>query len=415
MTSIRTDVAIAGGGLAGMSLALDLARAGRRVALMERRAGLGGAVHTMPGGVDNSVHLMLAACSRCLARLEELGSRHLLVELDPWAVVQDGHRRLRLPMGAPLRVMPAAARSLGIGRTLGLLGNLALLMGHQARPGERAAQVLARSGVRAGGGAERFWREWALSIFNAPTELVDGALFLRTMRLLFANPRLQRPFAAAHTLEELWIGPFRRRLDEQGVRLLTGCPLRAVVRDAHRVLAFVGPGHRVEADHFVWAGPPDGLRTVDGLADVAPAMPPRSEGRHIVNFRLAARGRFASGGLMGWFGRPFQWIFPGPGGEVVLVGSGWTDEDLAHRARMEQLVPELLASHGFDSLGGGRWVVQRHATPMPTPAFEAARPGPRSSLVNVWWSGAWLDTGLPQSMESALAGAELTFRILQDK
>jgi hypothetical protein len=36
-------------------------------------------------------------------------------------------------------------------------------------------------------------------------------------------------------------------------------------------------------------------------------------------------------------------------------------------------------------------------------------------LVNVWWSGAWLDTGLPQSMESALAGAELTFRILQDK
>ena len=413
MTTLKPQVAIAGAGLAGMSLALDLARAGHPVVLLERRRRAGGAVQTLDDArADNSVHLFLSAFTRCLSRLEWLGSRQELRELEPSCRVAWQDKLLVLPLGAS---RPRALLDLArLGRPgWKLVAGLWRLLECQVGEGECAAVLSTRAGLRPGSLVETFWREWALSVFNAPLDELDAVLALRTLRSVLEDPRHHRPLVAAQSLEALWILPFERALERAGARLLTGCALRAVERRGGRVTAFLADGLRIEARHFIWAGSPDGMKELDGLSDLTPPLPARRLGRHIVNLLLPVEGDLDTGGLRGWFGAPFQWVFPAGPGRAALVGSGWTDQDLERREGALAQVPELLERHGVRLAGPPRWIVQRHATHLQTPAFEAARPGPGTQAENLSLCGAWLRTGLPLSMESALAGAEMTLGNLQ--
>ncbi|MFA7330259.1 MAG: FAD-dependent oxidoreductase [Candidatus Delongbacteria bacterium] len=420
MTTLRADVAIAGAGLAGLGLALDLAQRGRRVILLERRRQPGGAVFSLPGadGADNSIHLFLAAFTRCRARLAQLGSRPLRELDDTCHVALDGHR-FRLPLGAGR--LPTLAGLVRLRHPLGsgleLATGLARLGISRPRPGETAGAWLERRGLPRRRLAGLFWREWGLSVFNAPLELVDAGLFRRTLLSLFRDPRSHRPLLADCPLVDLWVKPFEQALERAGVRLLTGTALHGVARDAGGIRALLAEGLRVEAPQVVWAGPPEGLAQVEGLADCRPALPPRREGRHIVNLRLPCVPGLRLDRLTGWFGQPFQWVFAGGDGWLTLVGSGWTDADLAQRAELLPRLPGWLAAHGLTAGGPPRWIVQRHATALQSPDFEAARPPARpldqAAPGNLYFCGAWLDTGLPLSMESALASAELTLQALQ--
>ena len=418
MSRLRVDTAVAGGGLAGMAVALDLARRGRRVALLERRSRLGGSTHSLPaGGHDNSVHLFLAAFTRCLARLRDLGVRNQLRELDAHCHVSLDGRRLSLPVGAgrlsSLLRLARVRHPLGSGWQVP--ASLQRLERIPPRTGETALAWLRRAHLPRtddGGLARLFWREWALSVFNTPLEELDAGLFRRTQRTLFLEPGAHRPLAAACGLGELWVEPFRRALEVVGVHILEGQTLRAVDRRERRLTAFRTDQAVVEAGQFVWAGPPRALGRVEGLEDLVPAFPPPGRARHIVNLVLPCPAGFRLKALTGWFRWDLQWAFARGDGRLVLVGSGWTDAQLAERTALEAQLPGRLAQAGLPLDGPPRWIVQRHATDLQDPAFELARPQARTTLENLYLCGAWLATGLPLSMESALAGAERTLQAM---
>jgi uncharacterized protein with NAD-binding domain and iron-sulfur cluster len=75
-------VVVVGGGLAGLSAALELADAGHEVRLLEARPTLGGKVQTLPEREgdpdpppDNGQHIALGCFSDYLKFLERIGSR----------------------------------------------------------------------------------------------------------------------------------------------------------------------------------------------------------------------------------------------------------------------------------------------------------------------------------------------------
>ena len=116
--SAHRRVAVIGGGLAGITAALDCAAAGAEVTLLEVRRRLGGAAYSFErdGMVfDNGQHVFLRCCSAYRAFLARVGSEHhthLQSRLDI-PVLSPGAKPLRLRRGrlpAPLHLAGALAR-----------------------------------------------------------------------------------------------------------------------------------------------------------------------------------------------------------------------------------------------------------------------------------------------------------------
>jgi hydroxysqualene dehydroxylase len=90
------EIAVVGGGLAGVTAALACTDAGARVRLFEARAWLGGATFSTEKrglSIDNGQHVFMRCCTAYRGLLARLGVEHL-VELQP---------RLAVPVLAPGR------------------------------------------------------------------------------------------------------------------------------------------------------------------------------------------------------------------------------------------------------------------------------------------------------------------------
>ena len=123
--------AVVGGGLAGLSAALELVDAGHEVTLYEARPTLGGAVQTLPEREgdpspppDNGQHLALGCFTEYLAFLQRIG---------------EGGSYLRRPL-----VLPVYDER---GRRADVKPSLAALLSYGVQPGPRL--VLCRRSTRA--------------------------------------------------------------------------------------------------------------------------------------------------------------------------------------------------------------------------------------------------------------------------
>ncbi len=111
-------VVVVGGGLAGITAALDCAAAGARVTLLEVRRRLGGAAYSFEREgmrLDNGQHVFLRCCAAYRGLLARLGSeRHVSVQSRlEIPVLSPGAETIRLRRGSlppPLHLAGALAR-----------------------------------------------------------------------------------------------------------------------------------------------------------------------------------------------------------------------------------------------------------------------------------------------------------------
>ena len=112
----KLNVAIIGGGLAGLAAACALADAGFRVTLFERRPYVGGRASSYehPGTgevVDNCQHVLLGCCTNLIHFYEQLGVRDKIQWFNDLTFIEPGGRASTL---AP-SFLPARSCSLGSG------------------------------------------------------------------------------------------------------------------------------------------------------------------------------------------------------------------------------------------------------------------------------------------------------------
>src|SRR3972149_6480072 len=109
------DAIIIGGGLAGLSAAVDLASKGRHILLLEQNPHLGGGTYSFVDKrtgdpVDNGQHLMMGCYHATLRYLRMIGSDHLAA-LQPNLHIEFLHPQNRFaslrcpPLPAPLHVL----------------------------------------------------------------------------------------------------------------------------------------------------------------------------------------------------------------------------------------------------------------------------------------------------------------------
>jgi squalene-associated FAD-dependent desaturase len=421
-------VAVLGGGLAGITAALDCARGGADVTLLESRPRLGGAAYSVERHglhVDNGQHVFLRCCTAYRDLLKRLGALDG-VTLQP---------RLEIPVLAPGRPtvwlrrssLPAPAH---VARSLMRYGLLtipervsvarAMAALRHVDPDDPAADAR-RFGDwlhEHGQGTAAIERLWGL-IARPTLNLVPEEASLAQAAYVFKTALLESAPAgdvgwACVPLSELHDVAARRALVRAGVDVNLRRRAEAITRDHDgRFEIEVSAGPTVHADRVVVAVQHDRVARLVPRDAELPAGLDHLGASPIVNLHIVYDRRVLEHPFVAGVDSPVQWVFDrthsaGLGaGQYLAVSlsaaepeSKMTVDEL--RERYVEALSELLPAARAARVE--RFFVTREhaATFRATPGVRALRPGPRTSVPGLVLAGSWTDTGWPATMEGAV-------------
>lgn len=425
---------VVGGGLAGVTAALELADAGMRVTLLEGRPRLGGLAFSFKRGeltVDNGQHVYLRCCTAYrwfLDRIDGAALAPLQDRLDV-PVLDVAHprgprlgrlRRSALPV--PLHLAGSLVRyphltpaeRAGVGRAA-----LALRRLDPADPaldGLDFATWLGRYG-QSPRAIEALWDLVGIATLNATAEQSSLGLAAMVFKtgLLSENGAADIGWARV-PLGELHDTLARKALDAAGVRTELRTRVTSVTRTEDGAAWRVATeGERLDADAVVLAVPqreahgllpPGALADPDKLLDIgtAPIL-----NVHVVYDRKVLRQPFFAA-----LGTPVQWVFDRTdssgltdGGQYLALSQSVAHDDIDEPVSVlrEKYLPELrrlLPAARGAKVRDFFVTRERTATFAPTPGVGRLRPGARTDTPGLYLAGAWTATGWPATMESAV-------------
>jgi squalene-associated FAD-dependent desaturase len=430
---VSRRVAIVGGGLAGITAALDCADAGARVTLLEVRPRLGGAAYSFDRDglrLDNGQHVFLRCCTDYLALLERLGARELTTlqpRLDIPVLAPGGAvgrlRRSGLP--APLHLAGALARYAHLSpadRARSVLAALALRRLDPEDPAldeQSFGAWLARHGQRPAA-IEALWELIARPTLNLTCDQASLAQAAQVFRTgLLTSAAAGDVGWARVPLSDIHDTPARRALAAAGVEVRLGWRAERIAR-GERAWAVEGASGRVDADAVVAAVPHDRLDAM--LPDGALARPVAALGTSpIVNLHVAYDRRVTDLAFAAAVRSPVQFVFDRTQssglehGQLLAISLSAADDDMERRPQelRDRYLPAL--AELFRAARGAsveRFVVTREhaATFRATPGAAALRPGPRTLLPGLALAGAYTATGWPATMEGAVRSGHAAAR-----
>jgi squalene-associated FAD-dependent desaturase len=442
-------VVVVGGGLAGITAALDCADAGGSVTLLEVRRRLGGAAYSFEREglhMDNGQHVFLRCCVAYRELLRRLGSeqRIRLQERLEIPVLKPGAatvtlRRSSLP--APLHLAGALARYRHLTPAQRLGAARAALALARLQPDARAAEEptfgewLARHGQNAAA-VSALWDLIALPTLNiraAQASLALSAFVFRTGLLSSAGAG-DIGFHEA-TLGETIGTPAERALEQAGVELRLGWRVERLARSAG-ALEVGGRGARasgededlpagagaareeldaVNADAVILAVPHTRAAVLlEPLLGEAAAPIARIESSPIVNLHLVYDRPVLEHPFAAGVGTPVQYVFDrtyaagAPAGtQYLAVSLSGAEREMqmsvpALRERYEPALRELLPRAREAKLETFLATREHAATFRASPGVGALRPSAQTGVPGLLLAGAWTDTGWPATLESAV-------------
>jgi squalene-associated FAD-dependent desaturase len=448
-------VVVLGGGVAGIAAALDCARAGARVSLLEVRPRLGGAAYSFERDglwLDNGQHVFLRCYAAYRALLARLGSERL-VEIQPRfqiPVLRPGGERVTLrrsSLPAPLHLAGALARyshltplqRLRAARASLALGRLDL---DAAAARERAEGTSFGQWLKEHGQDERalrmLWDLIALPALNVPAMRGSLSLGAFTIRegLLSRNDAGDigfhlRPFG------ETIAAPAERTLAAAGVDVRLATRVQAVRREGERPaagaagaklergrLVVAAGGEQLAADAVVCAIPharaADLLEPLLGAAETSRWR--RLGGSPIVNVHVVYDRKVCDLPFAAGVQTPVQYVFDRT--EAVGLGQGQCLAiSLSGAEREMQMDGGRLRAHYLEALAQlfprareaevrAVHVSREHAATFEaTPGVDALRPPTLTRVPGLVLAGAWTRTGWPATLEGAVRSGHAAARM----
>lgn len=402
-----TRATIAGAGLAGLSAAITLRRAGFAVSIAEAAAQAGGrcrSYHDPQIGrvIDNGNHLVLSG-NEAVARFRAtIGATvalagpahadfvfHDLRDGQSWTVrINDG----RVPWWITSR-----ARRVPQSGIVDYLPILRLMMARKGRVDERFTTI--------GPVWQRLLKPVLLAALNiAPGEgaaVLAGAVLRET---LTKGGLAMRPQIAEPSLAAAFIDPATTWLNAQGSAVALGKRLRAIDFDGDRVksLDWGDGAEPVMSNEAIVLAVPAWVATA-----LLPELRAPNDFRAIVNAHFDFPAPAAAPQMMGLLGGTAEWIFAYSDRLSVTVSAA---------DRLIETDRESLAQTIWGDVCGAlainaplpRWQIikEKRATFAATPAQNAMRPPTRTRWRNLFLAGDWIDTGLPATIEGALRSGE---------
>jgi squalene-associated FAD-dependent desaturase len=445
------DVAIIGGGFAGLSAGVALARQGLSVAVIEGKPALGGRAYSFideetGDSVDNGQHVLMGCYRETLKFLETLGTRNRLAEqrdLEIEMIAGPGAcavvRTMRLP--GPLHMSGAILHyhHLGLRERLGVIRAGLQLMYLRRFARERLARMtvaefmtVSRQDERS---RSRFWYPMAIATLNEDPTLASAALLAEVLKRAFFARRRDSAFLYSTVgLSALYCDPARAFIEQRDGVIVCRALVERFGFDQHGTIRrlHLRDGRTLEAANFVAAVTPDRLvrllpegaaqdRVLGGIAALKSSP--------IICVHLWLDREVTGAAFAGFIGTQTQWLFnkrrmferrdDSRRGYLSFVISG-ARELMGHpndaileivMADLRAMIPASREARVLKALV----LREKQATIAPDPLSDAQRPPVQTPIRNLFLAGDWIQTGLPATIESAVMAGNAAARAVIER
>jgi zeta-carotene desaturase len=448
---MRADVVVIGAGVAGLSAAVALADAGLRVVVIEQAPRLGGRATSFVDretgeSVDNGQHVLFGCYRETYAFLDRIGTRHL-APLQPTLTVTmtsaDGRAfELRCPwLPPPWHLIGGLMRwpALSLADRWSARGMRPLLAAVRRHGAARvAAEVDPRATVtdwlRAHGQSPRLcrwlWDPLAVAALNQSPDVAGAAPFVRVIGELF-GPSVESSAIGlpAAPLDQVFAVPAVRFIEARGGAVLTATTARVVVNAAGEIETVRTHAMNIDPSAILSTVPwhamgrlwdpvaPPGLTATVANATAMASSP-------IVTANLWFDGPVLPGTFVGLVGGPMHWafdkaaLFGRPAGHISMVASdaaALTAMDNAEitrvaTAQLQAALPGARARRLLRSV-----VVRAHRATFSLAPGEPPRPRTATASARFFLAGDWTDTGLPPTIEGAIASGHAAARSIAEQ
>jgi squalene-associated FAD-dependent desaturase len=435
----QPTVVVAGGGLAGIAAACELADAGLKVTLVEKRRFLGGRTYSYVDKrsgveVDNGQHVFLGCCKEYIGLLKRLGVWHkahlqkrMRVRVIDKVWGESALESEALP--PPLHLLPSLLRfrSLSPAEKVRAAYGMARIRSLDGGARRDLDGVTFADWLRAQGQTENavrgFWNLIVLPTLNGDVTTVSADLALMVFQEGFLRDRNGANVGWAKVgLSALLAAAAREYIECRGGEVKAGEGVSRLQLDDGRAVV-AGPEN--EAEFVVLAMDPRSLlsllpkplREEPFFARVSQIGTSPIVNVHLWYDRKVTDIEFAA-----FLNTPMQWVFnksrlwgqEGDGQYLDVSLSG--AEEFAAMPTQEIIglfgreVQSLFPAARTAKLKRALVVKQRDATFKASPGVSRLRPGQTTPFSNLFLAGDWTDTGWPATMESAVRSGLMAAR-----
>ena len=421
----NSDVLIAGAGWAGLAAAVELAREGVRVSVLESARQVGGRARTISFqgmAVDNGEHMLIGAYSGVLRILGILGiAEHQVLRRIELALHMRDRNARQVSMKTPR--LPAPLH-LGVGllgmRNIPLRERLTnLRFTHHLWRGNFAltedmplADLLNRHRVPIS--IQRFlWEPLCIATLNTPLASASARVFLRVLRDSFSRRRSDGELLLPNTdMGNILPKPAVGYIEIHGGHVYLAARAREFAFDDDGLVAGLHDDTRLHtAKHTILA-----------LSAHESARLTRDTRLHELSGQLASLGRqpictvylryppdvTLEPEMLGLVGYTTQWLIDrGRRGQPGLMAAVISAEGAHMRLPAEQLAQDVAAEVAtvfphWPAPLAVKAIREKRATFDCVSGVDERRPGNATQVPNLWLAGDYTDTGYPATLEGAV-------------
>jgi squalene-associated FAD-dependent desaturase len=406
---MQNTVHIIGAGISGLSAAVRLANAGFKVAVHEATQQAGGRCRSYFDSatnltIDNGNHLLLSGNSHARAYARAIGTEAGLVGPEraqfPFVDLGTG-QRWQIDLGdgrLPTWLLDEGRRV----PDTGLSDYLKLAPLIWASEATLVGKSIPCEGIL----YQRLVQPLLLAALNVdPPEGSAGLAGAVVRETLLAGGQACRPLIARDGLSAVLIEPALTFLTGRGHSVQLGHELHSFASKDGKVGSLDFGGGDViqlaDGDAVVMAVPPR------AAASLLPGLKTPTEFRAIVNAHFRFEPPPGAAPILGVIGGTVEWLFAFPNRLSVTISNGDRLVDMPREELAQTIWRDVCRAAGVSGeLPPWQIVRERRATFAATPAQNALRPGPATTLKNLFLAGDWTATGLPATIEGSVRSGD---------